>query len=101
MAIALIILAAGQGTRMNSEMPKVLHKVAGAPLLVHAMQAGASLDPERMIIVAGHGAEAVTAAAHMATAGDIVLLSPGGTSFDAFNDFAERGERFRDWVNQL
>jgi bifunctional UDP-N-acetylglucosamine pyrophosphorylase / glucosamine-1-phosphate N-acetyltransferase len=63
MAIALIILAAGQGTRMNSEMPKVLHKVAGAPLLVHAMQAGASLDPERMIIVAGHGAEAVTAAA--------------------------------------
>jgi bifunctional UDP-N-acetylglucosamine pyrophosphorylase/glucosamine-1-phosphate N-acetyltransferase len=63
MATALIILAAGQGTRMNSELPKVLHKVAGAPLLVHAMRAGASLEPERTVIVAGHGADLVTAAA--------------------------------------
>jgi len=31
----------------------------------------------------------------------VVLLSPGGTSFDAFRDFAERGMRFREWVNQL
>ena len=43
MSSALIILAAGQGTRMNSDLPKVLHKVAGAPLLVHAMRSGASL----------------------------------------------------------
>lgn len=63
MPIALVILAAGQGTRMNSELPKVLHKVAGAPLLIHAMRAGAALEPERTIIVAGHGAEQVTAAA--------------------------------------
>ena len=63
MPIALIILAAGQGTRMNSDLPKVLHKVAGAPLLVHAMRAGAALSPERTVVVAGHGAEAVTKAA--------------------------------------
>ncbi|RYG91819.1 bifunctional UDP-N-acetylglucosamine diphosphorylase/glucosamine-1-phosphate N-acetyltransferase GlmU [Loktanella sp. IMCC34160] len=63
MATALIVLAAGQGTRMNSDLPKVLHEVAGAPLLVHALQSGASLSPSRVVIVAGHGAEAVTAAA--------------------------------------
>ncbi len=59
MATALIILAAGQGTRMNSDLPKVLHKVAGAPLVHHAMAAGATLAPERVVVVAGHGAEAV------------------------------------------
>ena len=60
MSVSLVILAAGQGTRMNSDLPKVLHKVAGAPLLHHAMQAGAALAPEKVIVVAGHGAEAVS-----------------------------------------
>jgi len=63
MAVALIILAAGQGTRMNSDLPKVMHKLAGTPLLVHAMQAGWTLEPERVIVVAGHGAELVAKAA--------------------------------------
>lgn len=63
MSTALVILAAGQGTRMNSDLPKVLHEVAGAPLLVHAMKAGAALAPDRTVIVAGHGAEAVRKAA--------------------------------------
>lgn len=63
MNIALIILAAGKGTRMQSELPKVLHKVAGAPMLIHAMRAGRALEPKRTIIVAGHGFEAVRAAA--------------------------------------
>jgi len=63
MNIALIILAAGKGTRMQSELPKVLHEVAGAPMLVHAMRAGRALDPKRTIIIAGHGFEAVSAAA--------------------------------------
>ncbi|MEO0905118.1 MAG: NTP transferase domain-containing protein, partial [Pseudomonadota bacterium] len=63
MATALIILGAGMGTRMNSDMPKVLHEIAGAPMLVHAMKSGAALDPERTVVVAGHGAEAVEKAA--------------------------------------
>lgn len=63
MSIALVILAAGKGTRMNSDLPKVLHEVAGAPLLVHAMKSGATLAPERTVVVAGHGFEAVQKAA--------------------------------------
>jgi UDP-N-acetylmuramoylalanine--D-glutamate ligase len=45
--------------------------------------------------------EAVHQAAQVAGAGDVVLLSPGGTSFDEFSDFAERGEWFRKWVQEL
>jgi UDP-N-acetylmuramoylalanine--D-glutamate ligase len=45
--------------------------------------------------------EAVAAAATVATPGSVVLLSPGGTSFDEFIDFAERGERFKTWVQEL
>jgi UDP-N-acetylmuramoylalanine--D-glutamate ligase len=45
--------------------------------------------------------EAVVKAAEVAEAGDVVLLSPGGTSFDEFKDFAERGERFKVWVQEL
>jgi bifunctional UDP-N-acetylglucosamine pyrophosphorylase/glucosamine-1-phosphate N-acetyltransferase len=63
MTIALIILGAGMGTRMNSDLPKVLHPIAGAPMLVHAMKAGASLDPAKSVVVAGHGAAAVEKAA--------------------------------------
>ncbi len=59
MAVNLIILAAGQGSRMNSDRPKVLHEIAGAPLVVHAMKSGAALGPERTVVVAGVGAEAV------------------------------------------
>lgn len=63
MKTALVILAAGKGTRMNSDLPKVLHPLAGAPLLAHAMHAGARLAPEKTVIVAGHGAERVRRAA--------------------------------------
>lgn len=63
MPTALIVLAAGQGSRMQSDLPKVLHQVAHAPLLVHALIAGQSLSPDRTVIVAGHGGDAVEAAA--------------------------------------
>lgn len=63
MATALIILAAGQGTRMNSDLPKVLHPLGAAPLLHHAMRAGAALAPDRTIVVVGHGGDRVRKAA--------------------------------------
>lgn len=64
MPVSLIILAAGQGTRMNSDLPKVLHLLGAAPLLHHAMRAGQALDPDLTVVVAGHGADAVTKATH-------------------------------------
>ena len=63
MKTALIVLAAGKGTRMNSDIPKVLHPIAGEAMLFHAMASGALLEPERTVIVAGHGADQVRAAA--------------------------------------
>jgi len=53
------------------------------------------------VIAAGTLENAVQAAAQHAQPGDVVLLSPGGTSFDAYRDFAERGERFRELVMAL
>jgi bifunctional UDP-N-acetylglucosamine pyrophosphorylase / glucosamine-1-phosphate N-acetyltransferase len=61
MSISLVILAAGQGSRMQSDLPKVLHKLASCPLVVHAMRAGRALEPERVVVVVGHGAEQVAA----------------------------------------
>ncbi|WP_300438771.1 bifunctional UDP-N-acetylglucosamine diphosphorylase/glucosamine-1-phosphate N-acetyltransferase GlmU [uncultured Mameliella sp.] len=63
MSTALIVLAAGKGTRMNSDQPKVLHRIAGAPMLWHALRAGAALEPERTVVVGGHGFDAVAEAA--------------------------------------
>ena len=61
--IGVVILAAGAGTRMNSDRPKVLHELAGAPLLHHAMRAASALGPSRTVVVTGVGAEAVQKAA--------------------------------------
>ncbi|MDD9729984.1 bifunctional UDP-N-acetylglucosamine diphosphorylase/glucosamine-1-phosphate N-acetyltransferase GlmU [Mameliella sp. AT18] len=63
MSTALIVLAAGKGTRMNSDQPKVLHRIAGAPMLWHALRAGAALEPERTVVVGGHGFDALAEAA--------------------------------------
>ena len=74
MGIALVILAAGQGTRMNSDLPKVLHPIGQVPMLAHAMAAGCALDPERVIVVAGHGANLVEkAVASIDDAAQVVL----------------------------
>ncbi len=62
MPLSIVILAAGQGTRMKSARPKVLHELAGKPLLQHVVDAGRALEPEQIIAVVGHGGELVQAA---------------------------------------
>ncbi|MBU0641884.1 MAG: bifunctional UDP-N-acetylglucosamine diphosphorylase/glucosamine-1-phosphate N-acetyltransferase GlmU, partial [Alphaproteobacteria bacterium] len=64
MATALILLAAGQGTRMNSDLPKVLHPIGNAPMFAHALASGAALDPARTVVVVGHGGDQVAREAH-------------------------------------
>lgn len=57
--LGIVILAAGLGKRMRSERAKVLHRVAGKPLVSHIIQASQRLRPERLVVVVGHQAEAV------------------------------------------
>lgn len=68
---AVVVLAAGEGTRMRSVTPKVLHELGGRSMLGHAMAAGRSLEPRRLAVVVRHGRDAV--AAH-ATALDPTVL---------------------------
>ncbi|MEM6727410.1 MAG: bifunctional UDP-N-acetylglucosamine diphosphorylase/glucosamine-1-phosphate N-acetyltransferase GlmU [Pseudomonadota bacterium] len=62
MPTALIVLAAGRGTRMQSDLPKVLHEVAGAPLITHALASAEGLEAARTVVVTGYGAADVEAA---------------------------------------
>ena len=62
MRLGIVILAAGQGTRMKSATPKVLHRLAGRPLLAHVLDTAAALDPVRVAVVYGHGGARVPAA---------------------------------------
>jgi bifunctional UDP-N-acetylglucosamine pyrophosphorylase / glucosamine-1-phosphate N-acetyltransferase len=60
--LAVVILAAGKGTRMNSDLPKVLHPLMGRPLLAYVIKAAEALKPEKNLIVVGHQAPRVQAA---------------------------------------
>ncbi|MDG9852257.1 UDP-N-acetylglucosamine diphosphorylase/glucosamine-1-phosphate N-acetyltransferase [Pseudomonas nitroreducens] len=59
MSLEIVILAAGQGTRMRSALPKVLHPVAGKPMLAHVIDTARGLGPSRIHVVIGHGADLV------------------------------------------
>ncbi|MBA5981271.1 bifunctional UDP-N-acetylglucosamine diphosphorylase/glucosamine-1-phosphate N-acetyltransferase GlmU [Pseudomonas sp. MD195_PC81_125] len=59
MSLEIVILAAGQGTRMRSALPKVLHPVAGNSMLGHVIHSARQLDPQRIHVVIGHGADVV------------------------------------------
>lgn len=55
--LAIVVLAAGKGTRMKSDLHKVLHPIAGRPMLDHLLASAAQLAPQRQVVVAGHGRE--------------------------------------------
>jgi bifunctional UDP-N-acetylglucosamine pyrophosphorylase/glucosamine-1-phosphate N-acetyltransferase len=58
-SLNIVILAAGKGKRMHSDKPKVLHPLAGKPLLQHVLDCAAQLQPQQVCVVYGHGGEAV------------------------------------------
>ena len=60
--LSVIVLAAGKGTRMKSQLPKVLQPLAGRPLLAHSLASVAALKPAKTVVVVGHGAEQVAKA---------------------------------------
>ena len=57
--LAVVVLAAGAGTRMVSSRPKVLHEVAGRSMVAHVLRAARGLDPQSVVVVTGHGADQV------------------------------------------
>ena len=59
MSLDVVIMAAGKGTRMKSARPKVLHTLAGRPLLQHVLDMAAGLGARRLITITGHGADLV------------------------------------------
>jgi len=65
MALNVVIMAAGKGTRMKSSQPKVLHRLAGRSLLEHVLDTASKLAAERMVAIIGHGADAVESAVSM------------------------------------
>src|SRR5579863_7391276 len=78
--LAVVILAAGQGTRMKSRMAKVLHKAGGKPLVRHSIDAARKIArPERVFVVVGYQAEQVAAEVEAAGAGSIHQKEQKGT----------------------
>jgi len=69
MTLNVVILAAGQGSRMRSDLPKVLHPVGGCPMVAHVIAAANALEPAKIVIVYGHGGDMVK----QSIAGDNVL----------------------------
>ncbi len=59
MKVTVVLLAAGQGTRMKSDLPKMLHPVCGQPIVFHALAAAKAASTETPVVVIGHGADAV------------------------------------------
>ncbi len=70
---ALCLLAAGKGTRMRSDLPKVLHQVAGLPMFAHALNSGKGCNPSRIVIVTGHQSARVAEAAQAVAPGAVCV----------------------------
>ncbi|NTV66115.1 MAG: NTP transferase domain-containing protein [Chlorobaculum sp.] len=59
MSLAIVIMAAGKGTRMQSDLPKVLHEANGKPLVAYVIEKSQALDPEKIVLIVGHQADLV------------------------------------------
>jgi bifunctional UDP-N-acetylglucosamine pyrophosphorylase/glucosamine-1-phosphate N-acetyltransferase len=70
MSLSIVIMAAGKGTRMKSSRPKVLHKLAGQPMLAHVVHTTASLKADQQVVITGHGADLVEAEMRQAFGAD-------------------------------
>src|SRR5260370_25690906 len=79
MPLDVIVLAAGQGKRMRSELPKVVHPIGGRPVLAHVLEAARALNPRRTVVVHGHGAEKVRAAFAQASVDWVLQAEQLGT----------------------
>ena len=91
MSLAVIVLAAGQGKRMHSALPKVLHPLAGRPLLAHVLDTVHRLDPAQVLVVHGHGGADVRAAfagAHVTWVEQAQQLGTGHALAQALPDVA-------------
>lgn len=74
MKITAVLLAAGQGTRMKSDLPKVLHPLCGKPMLWHVLEALKSATTEKPVVIVGHGAEKVKT--YLGDSAECVLQEP-------------------------
>ncbi|MGZ4675925.1 MAG: bifunctional UDP-N-acetylglucosamine diphosphorylase/glucosamine-1-phosphate N-acetyltransferase GlmU [Acidimicrobiia bacterium] len=72
--LAGVVMAAGEGTRMRSTMPKVLHPLCGRPMVLHVVDALGALPLERIVVVVGHGAERVTKTLQEQVATDVPVV---------------------------
>ena len=75
---AVIVLAAGQGTRMKSALPKVVHPLAGLSMIGHALRAAQGLDPENLVAVVRHQRVADRAFAQEQSGGDVAVIEALG-----------------------
>src|SRR4051794_15096594 len=71
--LAVIVLAAGQGTRMKSSIPKVLHRIGGRSLIGHVLETAVSMSPESIVVVVRHERDLVADAVRDAVPGVVVV----------------------------
>jgi UDP-N-acetylmuramoylalanine--D-glutamate ligase len=86
---------------VRNKVERVIIFGESAPLINEAIGPRKPGQHLKSVVTAKNLEEALKTAQIQAQAGEVVLLSPGGTSYDAFKDFEERGQFFRDWVNEL
>ena len=86
---------------IRKKVERVIIFGEAAPIIAEAIGARKPGQYVKSVVTCSDLTEALNTAKNQAQPGEIVLLSPGCTSYDAFKDFEERGQFFRDWVNQL